>query len=241
MINAHENLQFVETIEVRPIDSMASDYRVVQAAKVSTLHDEISLEVVDEKAIYGFINFLMKNRHGSPFEHSIFTWRIKAPIFVWRELMRHRIASYNEQSGRYTRMTPEFYIPNQFRKLVQIGKPGDYIFEEGTPDQHRQVRYALQRTCQVAWSEYEMLLNNGVAKEVASMALPLNIMSTSYVAMNARSLMNFLSLSTCNKDAAYPSFPMREIEMVAEQMETSFKTQMPLTAEAFDNNGRVQP
>lgn len=241
MINAHENLQFVETIEVRPIDSMASDYRVVQAAKVSTLHDEISLEVVDEKAIYGFINFLMKNRHGSPFEHSIFTWRIKAPIFVWRELMRHRIASYNEQSGRYTRMTPEFYVPNQYRKLAQIGKPGDYIFEEGTPDQHRQVRYALQRTCQVAWSEYEMLLNNGVAKEVARMALPLNIMSTAYVTMNARSLMNFLSLRTCNKDAAYPSFPMREIEMVAEQMEMSFKTQMPLTAEAFDNNGRVQP
>lgn len=241
MINAHENLQFVETIEVRPIDSMASDYRVVQAAKVSTLHDDISLEVVDEKSIYGFINFLMKNRHGSPFEHSIFTWRIKAPIFVWRELMRHRIASYNEQSGRYTRMTPEFYIPNQFRKLVQIGKPGDYIFEEGTTDQYRHVRYALQRTCQVAWSEYEMLLINGVAKEVARMALPLNIMSTAYVTMNARSLMNFLSLRTCRGEAAYPSFPMREIEMVAEQMETSFKTQMPLTAEAFDNNGRVQP
>ena len=238
MSDVHENLQFIETIEVRPIDSMASDYRVVQAAKVSTLHDEDSLP---ERGTYGFINFLMKNRHGSPFEHSIFTWRIKAPIFVWRELMRHRIASYNEQSGRYTRMTPEFYIPNQYRKLAQIGKPGDYIFEEGTPDQHRQVRYALQRTCQVAWSEYEMLLNNGVAKEVARMALPLNIMSTAYVTMNARSLMNFLSLRTCNKDAAYPSFPMREIEMVAEQMETSFKTQMPLTAEAFDNNGRVQP
>ena len=241
MSDVHENLQFIDAIEVRPIDSMASDYRVVQAAKVSTLHDDMSLEVVDEKSIYGFINFLMKNRHGSPFEHSIFTWRIKAPIFVWRELMRHRIASYNEQSGRYTRMTPEFYIPNQYRKLAQIGKPGDYIFEEGTPDQHRQVRYALQRTCQVAWSEYEMLLNNGVAKEVARMALPLNIMSTAYVTMNARSLMNFLSLRTCRGEAAYPSFPMREIEMVAEQMETSFKTQMPLTAEAFDNNGRVQP
>lgn len=241
MSDVHENLKFIETIEVRPIDSMASDYRVVQTAKVSTLYDDISLEVVDEKSIYGFINFLMKNRHGSPFEHSIFTWRIKAPIFVWRELMRHRIASYNEQSGRYTRMTPEFYIPNQFRKLVQIGKPGDYIFEEGTTDQYRLVRYALQRTCQVAWSEYEMLLINGVAKEVARMALPLNIMSTAYVTMNARSLMNFLSLRTCRGEAAYPSFPMREIEMVAEQMETSFKTQMPLTAEAFDNNGRVQP
>ena len=85
------------------------------------------------------------------------------------------------------------------------------------------------------------MLAAGVAREVARSVLPVNIYSSMYVTMNARSLMNFLSLRTKREDSAFPSFPQREIEMVAEKMEAFWRELMPATAAAFDKNGRVAP
>ena len=73
----------------------------------------------------------MRDRHGSPFEHNSMTFYVQAPIFVFREFMRHRIASYNEESGRYRELRPVFYVPGPERKLTQIGKPGAYEFVDG--------------------------------------------------------------------------------------------------------------
>jgi len=92
-----------------------------------------------------------------------------------------------------------------------------------------------------AYGKYLMMMDNGIAREVARMVLPVNIYSSMYVTMNARSLMNFLSLRTKDETSAYPSFPQREIEMVAEKMEEFFAEKMPLTYESFKKNGRVAP
>jgi len=223
------------TVEL--IDSMASDRAVVVAARVST-----GAKIGDEpEKDSGLINYLMRDRHGSPFEHNAFTFYIEAPIFVFREFMRHRIASYNEESGRYKELKPVFYYPNEQRKLVQEGKPGAYTFTEGAPEQHAQIQDAIVDSAEHCYAEYKWLLGNGIAREVARSVLPVNIYSSMYVTMNARSLMNFLSLRTTHQDSKVPSFPQREIEMVAEKMEQFFAEKMPVTYEAFNKNGRVAP
>jgi thymidylate synthase (FAD) len=183
----------------------------------------------------------MRDRHGSPFEHSVFTFYVKAPIFVWREHMRHRIASYNEESGRYRVLDPEFYIPNKDRKLLQIGKPGAYVFEDGTDEQHAIVYSNYRRVCRQSYMEYEEMVRLGIAREVARGVLPLTIYSSAYVTINSRSLMNFLSLRRNVEGQSFPSYPQREIEMVAEKYEEFFKELMPLTHKAFVDNGRVSP
>ena len=183
----------------------------------------------------------MRDRHGSPFEHNSLTFYVQAPIFVFREFMRHRIASYNEESGRYRELQPVFYVPGPERKLVQVGKPGAYEFEEGSAQQHELAVAEITATCAEAYQSYQRMLKAGIAREVARAVLPVTLYSSMYVTMNARSLMNFLSLRTKREGTHFPSFPQREIEMVAEKMEALWTPLMPMTADAFDAGGRVAP
>lgn len=222
-------------MQVDLIDSMGNDDRIIQAARVSTLTDLIDIE--DHK----LIGFLMRERHGSPFEHVVMTFRIEAPIFVWREFMRHRIASYNEQSGRYSVMPPKFYVPGPDRNLIQVGKPGHYEFEPGTPGQYAILAASIMRNNKIVYDEYRERLDLGIAKEVARMDLPLNMFSTAYVTMNARALMNFLSLRVKSDASAYKSYPQQEINMVANLMEEYFADIAPSVHAAFVKYGRVQP
>jgi thymidylate synthase (FAD) len=183
----------------------------------------------------------MRDRHGSPFEHNSMTFYVQAPIFVFREFMRHRMNSYNEESGRYRELNPVFYVPGPDRNLLQVGKPGAYDFLPGTPEQSALVTDEVRRTSTEAFESYQRMLDAGVAREVARIILPLNIFSSMYVTMNARSLMAFLSLRTKREGSHFPSFPQREIEMCAEKMENHFAELMPLTYAAFGENGRVAP
>lgn len=232
-------LIFRSDVTVELVKHSAADIDVVRAARVST-QGEASKEVSD-KEMFGLINFLARERHGSPFEHSYFTFYVKAPIFVWREHMRHRIASYNEESGRYKELAPEFYVPPADRKLQQIGKTGAYEFVEGTDEQKAYVQVHTRLACERAYHSYQEMLSAGVAREVARIALPVNIYSSAYVTMNARALMNFLSLRKSSDLSRFPSYPQREIEMVAEKYEAFFADLMPLTYKAFVDNGRVAP
>ena len=236
------NIEFRSDVTVELVRSSAHDSDVLFAARVSTKGEQ-SLEDVeaDAERSKGLINFLMRSHHGTPYEHNSMTFYVHAPIFVFREHMRHRIASYNEESGRYRELQPVFYVPGPDRKLVQEGKPGHYTFVEGTADQHELVDAETRRVCTEAYAAYRRMLAAGVAREVARIVLPLTIYSSMYVTFNARSLMNFLSLRTRRDDAAFPSFPQREIEMVAEQMEAHWARLMPLTHAAFETNGRVAP
>lgn len=235
------NLVFSREMTVELVQDNASDRIVAQSARVSTVGDKSLISNTDDSEISGLINFLLRERHGSPFEHSTFTFYVKAPIFVWREHMRHRMASYNEESGRYKELAPEFYVPSQDRKLIQTGKTGAYVFEEGTALQHAKMVKNYTETCSVAYNAYLDMLKAGIAKEVARGILPLNIYSSAYVTMNSRALMNFLSLRQSVEGSHFPSYPQREIEMVAEKYEAIFAEKMPLTYKSFVDNGRVAP
>jgi thymidylate synthase (FAD) len=230
-------IQFRSDFDVDLIDFMGGDQRLAQAARVST----VGAASLDGEESKGLTNFLASNRHGSPFEHTVFTWRISAPIFVWREFMRHRMASYNEESGRYKQLEPVFYIPGEDRLLKQVGKAGAYSFEPGTIEQHNEIDNAFRYSANADYKNYEYLLSTGIAREVARMVLPLNIYSTAYVTMNARALMNFLSLRVKDPDSLFPSYPQREIEMVATLMEQDFRDKAPLMWGAFTKGGRVSP
>ncbi|MGI9196456.1 MAG: FAD-dependent thymidylate synthase, partial [Candidatus Nanopelagicales bacterium] len=218
-----EEVQFRSDVTVELVKAAARDSDVIWAARVST-KGESSLDDVDadpEKA-RGLINYLMRDRHGTPFEHTSMTFFVSAPIFVFREFMRHRIASYNEESGRYRELRPVFYVPAPERRLVQQGKPGAYEFVEGTAEQHRVVVAQTEAACRTAYAAYKEMLAAGVAREVARGVLPVATYSSMYVTMNARALMNFLSLRTKHPDSHFPSFPQREIEMVADLMEAEW-------------------
>lgn len=232
-------LTFRSDMTVELVDSMGDDTSVVQAARVST----IGADAKEAKANFGLINFLMKNRHGTPFEHASMKFYMEMPIFVFREFHRHRIGwSYNEMSARYRELPPTFYVPAEDRPLVQTGKSGHYRFEPGDKDQHTDTCEALMQGYRITYNLYQQILNvSGIAKEVARAVLPVGTYSAQFATCNPRSLMALLSLRTKRKGSTFPSFPQREIEMVAEQMESFFEKLFPLTYRAFNENGRVAP
>lgn len=240
-------VKFRDDMTVKLQDHMGSDMAVIQAMLVST-EGENTLEELYEaeqdsgKSAYGRINFLMKNRHGTPFEHNALKWYVEAPIFVFREWHRHRIGvSYNEMSGRYTQLPPTYYVPNEKRNLVQVGKPGAYEFVPGDVETYEWLADDMREEAISNYGRYEARLNRGVAKEVARMSLGVNIYSAMYFTANARSLMAILSLRTKHPESKFPSFPQREIEMAAEKLEADFAQKFPLTYRSFVENGRVCP
>jgi thymidylate synthase (FAD) len=239
----HPAATWRDDMTVELVKASAQDSDVVWAARVSTAGEQ-SIEARDRSAesSAGLIRFLMRNKHGTPFEHNSMTFLVSAPIFVFREFHRHRVGwSYNEESGRYRELAPVFYVPSSERNLVQVGKPGHYDFVPGSPEQHAEVVEATKAACEAAYSSYTRMLSAGVAREVARGVLPVCTYSSMYATCNARSLMSFLSLRTKSPASTFPSYPQREIEMVAEQMEAVFAQLMPLTHAAFVDAGRVSP
>ena len=240
--SAYPDVVFRNDVSVELIKSSASDADVIWAARVSTAGEQSMDEIGEDPArSAGLINYLARERHGSPFEHTSMTFFISAPIFVFREFMRHRIASYNEESGRYRELKPVFYVPAKERNLIQIGKTGAYEFVPGTTEQFELTVSAMKDAYVVAYDAYKKMLDAGIAREVARAVLPVATYSSMYVTMNARALMNFLSLRTAREGSHFPSYPQREIEMVAEKMEAEFAKLMPLTYGAFEKSGRVAP
>ncbi len=241
-MNDVQGITFTSEMTVELVKQAASDADVIWAARVSTKGEQSLADVNgDPERSAGLINFLMRDRHGTPFEHSSMTFYVRAPIFVFREFMRHRTFSYNEESGRYRRLDPVFYVPGPDRKLVQTGKPGAYEFSDGSPEQHALARETVEAACRQSYAAYLEMLDAGIAREVARTVLPVGLYSSMYATCNARALMNFLSLRVKDPAATFPSFPQREIEMVAEQMEAIWAGLMPLTHAAFERNGRVCP
>lgn len=231
------DVTFTSKVDVSLVKFSGRDLDIIKAAQVSTQGAESLMGGTSS----GLIDYLVRNRHGSPFEHGLMTFVVTAPIFVWREHHRHRIGfSYNEESGRYRELEPVFYVPEKARE--QVGKPGHYLIT----DTENEAKTKVMKECMVngasdAYSRYQVLLDIGIAREVARMVLPVNIMSTCFVTCNPRSLMNFLSLRVDSADAQFASKPQREIQMVAEQYENHFSRLYPLTWQSFVKNGRVAP
>lgn len=197
-----DDIGFVELI-----DHMGTDLTIVNAARVS--YSKRS-EVMDLKAIK-LIDYLMRNEHGSPFEHVVFQFRVRAPLYVVQQWERHRIASYNEESGRYIELRTDFAIP--------LGAEHEAIYKDA---------YA------VAAATYRWLLEHGETKERARAVLPLALYKEFYVTMNARALMNFLHLRN-------DPHAQDDIRAYAAAMEDMFFHVLVFTGESFNRHGRKVP
>lgn len=214
-------VSFTSEMGVQLIDWMGGDSRVVQAARTSTK----GANDPEPGEGRGLVNFLHKEHHEVPFEHSVFTFRLHVPIFVSRQLVKHRITSISEESGRYKELDPVFYVPPPERPVVQIGKTGAYNFIQ---DQyaHDQAEFWIADAARESWDTYELLLDRGIAKEVARMVLPVNTYGTMYMTINARSMFNFLSLRTDHH-------AQKEIRDLAGQVADVFAEKMPWTYAAW--------
>lgn len=217
--------------------AIGGDHSVVAAARRSR-HVRWKDAAKGPEADARFISRLMRKRHGTPFEHNLFTFAVSAPLFVFREWHRHRIASYNELSGRYAKLERIYYIPEHKRIPDPEDKQSSIIVHPFSDiDAHREcieMRDLMIAQTECALDEYEQQLSMGVARELSRLVLPLNLYSEMVYTTNARSLMNFLSLR--NEPGA-----QWEIQEFARAMEMMFEQEMPMTYEAFVQHGRIAP
>jgi thymidylate synthase (FAD) len=215
---------------VRLDDAMADDLSVVNGARVSFARRKEEMDDSDA----GLIRFLMRDRHGSPFEHNAFRFHVRSPIFVAREWFRHRIGSFNEFSFRYAKATDDFYVPDADDVRSQVGKPGAYSFEQVSPELAEETRQELDALYREAYATYARLVEKGVARELARAVMPVGAYTQFYWTVNARALMNFVSLRNAE-------FAQLEIRRYAEAVEAFFAERMPITHAAFVANDRTAP
>lgn len=229
--------------EVTLVDHQGSDAGIVAAARVSVVGDLARLaETADPEEHRGLINYLMTHRHGTPFEHNSITFRVAAPIFVFREWHRHRVPwSYNEESGRYKQLDPVFHIPGPDRPLVNIGTSARPNMVPGDEGQYEDLVVRMTGAYEDAYSAYLESLEHGVAKEVAREVLPVGIFSTMYATANLRGIFHFLSLRVHDESATFVSYPQYEIQQAAQQVEAIVADLFPIAYECWTKNGRVAP
>lgn len=219
---------------------------VVAAARVSTSGEDALryADPAEAEESAGLIRYLMKMRHGSTFEHGSLTFFVHAPIFVWREWHRHRLQSFNEESARWKRLEPVFYIPPRDRPMMRAegwkpGRPKFLRCEDGRL--YEALVSRLRHVYQAAYEAYEVNLAAGFDPGLARACLPVGIYSSCWVTVNPRSLMAFLSLRTHVLEARYVSYPLYEIEEAAWACEAIFRRGWPLTHRAWNEAGRVAP
>lgn len=222
-------VKFRSNVTVELVDHMGDEQSIVRAARVSTLGANAELEEAK-----GLIKFLMREGHGTPFEAPTLTFRLEVPVFVSRQVVKHRISSINEESGRYKELEPVFYIPSVDRPVKQVGKTGAYTFE-GDEDMWVEAHSQIKMLSNRAWTVYESLLATGVAKEVARMVLPVNIYSTMYVTMNLRGWLNFVKLRT----SYFGSHPQHEVELVGREVMHELFRQFPSVMDQFMKEQKI--
>jgi thymidylate synthase (FAD) len=216
-----ENSEPVKILDqgfVRLVDFMGGDEGVVDAARVS--YGGVSKGAEADKKL---IAYLLTHDHGTPFEHAVFKFHVKAPIFVARQWFRHRMASYNEVSFRYTEVKDSFYLPSRWRGQDKKNKQGSTTAAE--LDQ-ASLQTMFKTHVDSALGVYKKMIEMGVAREMARMVLPVNLYTEFYWTINARGLMNFVSLRA-DVHAQW------EIQQYGEALARMFKQKMPWTYEAF--------
>lgn len=212
---------------------MADDASVVNSARVSFARQIDGLSELSD-ADKGLINFLMRERHGTPFEHNSMRFHVKCPVFVAREWFRHRIGSFNEFSARYSEVPNDFWVPEIDHVRIQEGKPGAYTFFPMNSELAQDAVETIDGVNDRCYATYRYLLERGVAKEVARSVLPVSMYTQFYWTVNARSLMNFCSLRSAET-------AQQEIREYSKNVEEIFSLLMPITYKAWIDNGRVAP
>lgn len=209
---------------VRLVDYMGSDAAIVQAARVS--YGKGTRKVSEDRSL---IRYLMRHRHTSPFEMVELKFHVKLPIFVARQWIRHRTASVNEYSGRYSVMKEEFYLPDSedIRYQSEVNKQGRS--EEEVPAELRQKLLDILRDSQKhAYEHYHQFVEEGLARELARINLPLSLYTEWYWKIDLHNLFHFLNLRL-DKHAQL------EIRKYAEVMAVMVRAVCPIAWEAFED------
>lgn len=182
----------------------------------------------------GLINFLMRERHGTPFEMVQFKFRVKAPIGVIWEWVRHRIASYNIMSTRYVEWDNDYYIPEAEEWRRAVGKQGNYAYEPITDGSQLTISQEYVEAMEAAFRHYGLLLEQGLAKEVARNVLPMGAMTEMIWSVNLRSLFNFLSLRTDSR-------ALQEIQITARMVQDLASVVVPEAMQLWKRHNKVTP
>jgi thymidylate synthase (FAD) len=211
---------------VELIDMMGSDQRVLDAARVSTGASSKG-EEQDKK----LINYLMKHNHHTPFEKIVFEWHIKCPFFVARQIFRHRIGSFNEESARYKELDFDTFFPSEWRMQSKTNHQGSSE-EKFETWQQNILNGKLETLYKNSEIVYKDLLRVGVSRELARTEMPMGVYTEFYWTINFRSLMNFLTLRSA-PDAQF------EIQEYARAMKKIIidAGKIPITIEAYDMLG----
>lgn len=231
MTSEEREIKVLDHGHVRYVDHMGSDERVVESARVS--YKSPSKGPEDDQRL---INYLWRNRHTSPFEMVKVTFNIKLPIFVMRQFVRHRMQNLNEVSARYTQLPSEFYIPVGWRRQDTKNKqsstdegdwnpvvPGYFMAQPHTNTASQE----LVHHCIKSYKLYERMLEQGIAREMARMVLPINIYTEIYTCWDLRNLMHFFTL----RDDGHAQF---EIQEYARAMKRIARVLFPKVMMAYD-------
>lgn len=223
---------FDSAITVVLDEKWGNEAKICRMARVST-----GAESVNPERDAGLIRRLLLDRHTVPFEHCGYTFYIDSPMTTTRQILKHRMSSISETSGRYSELKPRFYIAGSDRLVKQVGKPMDYDFE---PDDFAYEVHveSTQRSNKAAWQEYDYQLANGVAKEKARDVISPNYYSPLYMTMNLGGWLHFISLrEDWGEDARVVTHPQWEISEVARQITEHIKRDYPNVWKAFKENG----
>jgi len=210
---------------VRLVDSMPrgvneGDAAIVQAARVS--YGAGTKTVSNDRAL---IRYLMRHKHTTPFEMVEFKFHIKAPIFVARQWLRHRMASVNEMSARYSIVDTGFFLPDELRKQATTrGQGGEEAYGEGGSN----LLTKQKASCDLAFHTYDELIKKGVSRELARAHLPQNTFTEFYWKIDLHNLLHFLQLRM-------DDHAQKEIRDLANQTYELIKPIVPMTCEAFED------
>jgi thymidylate synthase (FAD) len=220
------------------IDTMGTDSSIVQAARVS--YGDGTKNARDDR---GLIRYLIKHKHTSPLEMCSLKFHLKMPIFVMRQHVRHRTASLNEYSGRYSEMTDEFYVPDDSQLMPQSQTNKQGSDGEMSDIEKEMCRNTIKRTTDNAWVDYNSLLGNdkeeggrdykltnrsGLSRELSRIILPVNNYTELYWKID---LHNFFHYAKLRKDP----HAQWEIQQLATLMYDAVKPQFPVACEAFED------
>jgi len=218
------------------IDHLGDDRRIVDAARCSHLGTGISdqkdqaseMEMGQSARDLKLIKYLYTNRHTSPFEHVKFTFRVSAPLFTIRQWMRHRTGSFNEISARYTKLNTRLYCPEYLRTQTT---EGDKQQSGVTLETHFGIQ-SIKKVYQLAITEYEELLDRGIARELARIVLPVGIYSEFYWTVDLHNLLHFITLRSSDH-------AQWEIKQYSDRLLEIIRKIVPFAVEAFEENAKV--
>ena len=219
------DIEFRSDMRVEYVDHLGDDKRIARAARVSVGNDDSG------RPHEGLVKRLWADQHTSTFEHNTLTVMVEVPIFVAREWHRHRTFAYNEISARYSEVEPVFYVPGDFRPLVQTGKAMDYRRELGDEIQARAASDLHGSVARRAWVAYQSMLGEGIAREVARNVLPVSMYTRFYATANLRNWLHFIALRT-DETALW------EIRDAARQVEAIIAVLWPVAHGAFTESPR---